>query len=1041
MSDGDLNRRELFTAGGRVAAAGGVVWLAGAAPAGHAMAGHAVADPAGTGAAGGDHEVTVAEGTNIAASMSPDGRWVAMDLCAAIWVLPADGGAARKLTDDLQDATRPQFSPDSRRIVFQSYRDGHFHLWLIGVDGTGIRQLTGGRYDHREPRFSPDGTRIVFSSDRGSGYGIWVYDLASTEITPVADSDQDEAEPVWSADGGRIAFTVDGAAVDEVTWGGARRRLVEPVEGADVHAPFYGPGGTIGYARLLGPDFDLVLGEQAITSGEDVFPFGAQVLTGGRILYTADGAIRTRELGSGHGYDIPFTASLRYRTHVDRPATRDHDSLRPQPVRGIAGPVSSPDGTRVAFRALGALWVLPLDGGGPRKLVEDGFFNSDPDWFPDGRSLVYSSDRSGTPALWRCDLDTGEQTRLVEVPGVQLTSRCSPDGSRIAYQDEDGATWVLDLGGGTTRKVLPALFQPGRPSWSPDGRFLALAAVKPRSKRFREGTSQILTVDLVSGETRYTEPMPFASLSTRGDDGPVWSPDGRRMAFVVGSQLHVVDVDGRGRFVGEPVRITDEVTDAPSFCGGDLLYLNNGRLRLVPVEGGPPRTVEMNLTWTRSRPRGRTVLRAGAVWDGESERLRPDVDIVVEGDRIVAVEDQDPSRSDPVVDASGLTVMPGLIDAHNHWHLRGRLWGARQGRLWLSYGVTTTRSPGDPAYQMLETREALESGASLGPRYLATGEAVDGGRIYYNFMRPTLDERALARELDRADGLDYDLVKTYVRLPIALQRRAIESAGRPLTSHYLHPAVNLGMDGMEHTGATNRLGYSHTSSMLGHSYADAVELFVRSGMSITPTLFNSRALYATDRSLVDDPRTRALFPDVEYERLLAKAEEAGESTPHAEYTRRALAANVAMLLRIQRGGGFVISGTDSPLDDIAVSLHQNLRAMVQHGFTPHEALVTATANPARWLGLGDRLGAVRPGWLADLAVVEGDPLLDVRAAAAVRMVLVDGVLHRVDELVAPFSGSGATSARTATIAKPTASADETRFWWHGEPEWSLHLCC
>ncbi|WP_407691353.1 amidohydrolase family protein [Saccharopolyspora mangrovi] len=76
-----------------------------------------------------------------------------------------------------------------------------------------------------------------------------------------------------------------------------------------------------------------------------------------------------------------------------------------------------------------------------------------------------------------------------------------------------------------------------------------------------------------------------------------------------------------------------------------------------------------------------------------------------------------------------------------------------------------------------------------------------------------------------------------------------------------------------------------------------------------------------------------------------------------------------MLLRLHRGGGLVIAGTDSPLDNLAVPLHMNLRAMVVNGFTPHEALTTATRNPARWLGLPGELGEIRPGAYADLALV------------------------------------------------------------------------
>jgi hypothetical protein len=338
----------------------------------------------------------------------------------------------------------------------------------------------------------------------------------------------------------------------------------------------------------------------------------------------------------------------------------------------------------------------------------------------------------------------------------------------------------------------------------------------------------------------------------------------------------------------------------------------------------------------------------------------------------------------------------------------------------------------------VETRESLDSGARMGPRYFATGEAIDGSRIFYNFMRTTRGLEQLRLELDRATGLDYDLIKTYVRLPVAAQARVVEAAhraGLKLSSHYLYPAAAVGMDGMEHTGATNRLGYSHTVSRLGRAYGDVVTLFTTSGMSVTPTLFNSSVLYADDRSLVDDQRTRVLYPSWEYKLLLTKADDA--TKPPAAATRELLRGNVDMILRIHRSGGLVISGTDSPLDNPAISLHTNLRAMVRHGFTPYEALVTATRNPARWLGMERRIGVVAPGAHADLSFVEGDPLADIRAAAAVRRVMIAGGLHTVDELLAPFT---TPTAAPAMVSTAPASRHDHETWWH-QPEWALPVCC
>jgi Tol biopolymer transport system component len=1041
-----VSRRRALQLTGGLAAAGTLAATPTAAIAATATGTTPRATP---GTADNSASATLTEGTNFMVAVSPDGRRLAFDLVTAIWVLDAPGGTAKRLTDDLQDATRPRWSPDGTQVVFQSYRDGNFHLWTIRPDGTGLRQLTSGRYDHREPHFTPDGRSIVLSSDRGGNgsYGLYRLDLATGTLSALTDDPTDEAEPAVSPDGKRIAFTVDATSIVELDLTtGQRRTLAAAMPDSTVYGPAYSPSGQLAYVRLTGPHCDLVVGDTAVTSGKDVFAVPPSWASANELFYTADGLVVRHKLGGAHSV-VPFAATVPVTSRRPRPKVPELDSTKRRPVLGIASPTVSPDGRWLAFRALNALWLAATDGKQkPRKIVADGYFNSDPDFSPDGKSLLYASDRSGTADLWLHDLGTGKNTRLSGLPGAQTAPRYSPDGREVAYQDQDGIAWVLTLASGQVRQLTPTLFQPGRVSWSPDGRTIVLAAVKPVSKRFREGTSQLLYVDVASTAFEYVEPMPFRSLATRGDDGPVFSPDGKWLAFVVESLLYVVPVDQRGRFTGEPRAVTSEVTDSPVWQDNrTLLYLHNGKLRRIDRQGSRPQSVKLELTWQRAKIHQWTTVHAGALWDGRSKELRRDVDVVLDGSRIAGVR---PHQGRADVDASDLTVMPGLIDAHNHWHLRGRAWGARQGNLWLSYGITSTRSPGDPVYQMQETREALAHGSLVGPRYFATGEAIDGSRVYYNFMRPTLSIKQLGLEIDRVEGLAYDLVKTYVRLPIEYQRRAIAAVhrlGLQLSSHYLYPAEHLGMDGMEHTGATNRLGYSHTVSRLGRAYADVITLFTRAGLSVTPTLFNSTMAHVDDPSLLTDRRTTTLYPTWEYAALTSEV--ATASGPAGETTRALLAGNVDMVLRIHRGGGLVISGTDSPLDNIAVSLHANLRSMVSGGFTPYEALTTATRNPAKWLNLEDMLGVVRPGAQADLAFVRGNPLSDIRAAADVQQVMVAGKLHTVDELLAPYSTAAPEQATTRAagpvpvpLTRNEAHAHDDEFWWH-EPEWLHRVCC
>ncbi|NKE63683.1 amidohydrolase family protein [Lentzea sp. PSKA42] len=994
----ELSRRELLTRTGQAAA---VATAASTLTAGTAQA---------------DAGVKLTQGTNISVSRSADGKWLAIDLVTAIWVLPSTGGAARKLTDELQDATLPSFGPGNQ-IAFQSYRDGNYHLYVIGLDGSGLKQLTQGKYDHREPAFSPDGKKIAFVSDRGGSYGVYVLDVASGALTQLVGAPDEAAAPQWSTDGKRIIFISGTATVDVVSLDGKRERLVTAPTGAQLFGAAFGPGDQPSYTLMRPGQADLMLGSTPVVTGQDVFGF-APVWDGDSVLYTADGKIRLRANGSTK--DIPFEVTVPVRK-VERHRTKN---LSGGPVKGIASPVVSPDGTKIAFRALNALYLV--SNGKAVKLTDGEYFDSDPDFSPDGTRLIYASDRTGVAQLRIRDLVSGEDKAFAPDPGAQITPRFSPDGTKVAYLDQDGQVWIADAAG--RRQITPALFQPGRPTWSADGTVVALAAVKPFSRRFREGTSQILSVDLASGELKYTEPMPFRSIATRGDDGPVWSPDGKHIAFIVESVAWVVPVDAKGNFVGEARQVTREVTDSLAWHGNDaLVYLNNGRLRKSTLDGRAS-TIRVGLNWSKPRSPERKVVHVGAYWDGEAADLRQNVDIVVENGCVKEVR---PHQGRVDIDASALTAIPGLIDAHNHWHLRGRQWGARQGRVWLAYGITTVRSPGDPVYQMVETREALAAGTLVGPRFYATGEAVDGSRVYYNFMRPTLSRAQLDLELRRAHELGYDMIKTYVRLPVELQRAAVQRSRVPLSSHYLYPAANLGMDGMEHVGATNRLGYSHTVTRQGKAYQDVVELFVRSGMSMTPTLFHNRALFAEDKSLALDERTRVLFPPWEYERYLADANSGGGTS--SAYLLRNW---VEFALAVHRGGGLVICGTDAPLDAPATATHMNLRAMVKHGFTPREALITATRNPARWLGLP--IGAIKPGAPADISFVSGNPLVDIKAAANVQQVMVGGRVHRVPDLLAPYQNQPQVLA-AADALQPLASAQNTH-WWH-EPEWAERVCC
>jgi Tol biopolymer transport system component/imidazolonepropionase-like amidohydrolase len=1026
-SSNGVSRRRLFSLGGGAIAVTGAVALI--PPTEVAAAPTVTAET---------RFATAVEGTNICAAVSTDGSTVAFDIYAMLWVQPLAGGPAKRLTDDIFEICQPDWSPDGKTIAFQSYRDGNFHIWSIGADGAGLKQLTKGSFDCREPRHSPDGRKIAFSSDRDGGrYSIQILDLATGAITPFSNGTTDEFEPSWSPDGKAIAFTVDKVRIDVQDLTGARRTLgkvkvsADRFNAASVASPAFTPDGSdVIYTAIEDGKAELrSAASGAVVKGEDVFPFRVSWLPSGEFVYTADGKIRRRKLG-GPAQTIAFSVTVPViRPRYDK-KSRDFLSAKTRPVVGLGSPALSPDGSKIVFRALNDLYLLPI-GGKATALTKDQYSKVDPAWSPDGKTLAYSTDKGGSLDIWLRDLASGETRQLTHFDGAAVSSAWSRDGKSIAFLSQNGGLFIADAKTGETRRVYADLWEPGKPTWGPGDKTIAYAAFKPYSARFREGLSEILTVDVETGKGTYAPVLPHRSLGTRGDDGPIWSPDGATLAFVFASRLYVAPVDPTGKFTGPPTPLNDEVTDAVSYSGDGklLLYISAGQLKLIPASGGAPRVVPHGLTWTNLKPKDRILVQAGKLWDGRSPELRHDVDVLIEGGKITSVAARGATTPEgvQVIDAKGFTVMPGLIDMHTHRQMQGYGYGDREGRLWLSLGVTTTRSPGGPAYHTVEDQEAIESGMRVGPRYYATGEAIDGSRIFYNFMRPVTEPGQMALEMKRAEALSYDLIKTYVRLSGERQKEVIAWAhgkGLPLTSHYHYPALGLGMDGMEHLGATSRTGYSRTVSALGNIYQDVNAAFLASKASRTPTLFTSTALLGDDRSLVDDDRVRALYPPWEYARLQERAKQmaaADRTTILATLER-----NVAEVARTVRAGGRIVTGTDSPIDFNAVSLHMNLRAMTRFGMSPFEALVTATSASADYLD--EPLGVIAAGAYADLIVVDGDPLARVEDAAKVRTVIKHGQIHSIADLIAPF----ADHAKHASLDEQRRFVCEATpdYWWH-----------
>jgi tricorn protease len=474
------------------------------------------------------------------------GDRVAFTYAGDLWTAPATGGVATRLTAHPGLELFPAFSPDGRYIAFTGQYDGDEQVYVVPTGGGVPRQLTfypargplaeRWGYDHQVYGWTPDGSRILFRSSRDS----WTLPSARLYTVP-ATGGPAEALPMpqagsgaFSSDGGRIVYSPlfrDFRSEKRYSGGQANRLVIFDLDaGTAVRLPereraqrdamwigdlVYYNSDDDGTFNLY--SFDPRSGERRqITRFRDWdvrWPSGDPAT--GRIVFELGGELQILDTRTGHLSPIAITVP--------------HDGLHTRPSRvavggQVAGFALSPSGERALFTARGDVFTAPIEAGPTRNLTASSrSHDRAAAWSPDGRSIVFISDRSGEEELWLISQDgRGEFEPLTRGgQAMRYSPRWSPDGSRIAFSDKDGKLWVLTL---ERRRLTEVADDPrgtiGDYAWSPRGNHLAFSMAD------RRGYRAIHVWSAADGRVRQVTDGFFSEYN------PAWGPAGDYLYFL-----------------------------------------------------------------------------------------------------------------------------------------------------------------------------------------------------------------------------------------------------------------------------------------------------------------------------------------------------------------------------------------------------------------------------------------------------------------------------------------------------------------------------
>lgn len=948
---------------------------------------------------------------------SPDGKYISFTSDAGggdnIWIMKTNGSEAKQVTkEDFRLLNNAVWMPDSNYLVarkhFTSGRSmGAGEMWQYHITGGSGTQLTERRNDQKdvnEPSISPDGKYMYYCEDVTSGstfqynkdpnnqiYAVKRYDFETGDIEQITGGPGSAARPQVSRDGKLLAF------IKRV-----RTKTVLYIHDLQTGEEW--------------PVFDSLNKDQMTAWALfGTYPNFSWMPNNEEIIIWAKGQFHKVNINTANSTTIPFSANVSIdiadRVHFETPIQNDNFT-----VKVIRDATTSPDGKTLVFRALGYLWTKPLPKGKPKRLTNENDFEAEPAFSPNGNELIYVSwNDIEKGAIRKVSINGGVSTKLTSEKGIYRTPSYSPDGQTIVFKKEDGNN---DQGRSFTKNPglysMPAnggaetfLIKDGDyPTFTKDGKriFFQTGGVF-----FGSLTKELKSVDLNGQDERIHIKSKYANRL-------VPSPDNKWIAFTHLHKGYIAPLN----MIGKEIDLDNQTTAVPvsliakdaginlhwskdskqvMWTMGDTYYTNEIKNRFTFLPDSPEKVEEpsekgiaIDLKANIDKPSGRIAFTNARIITMEGNEVIENGTIIINQNKIEAIDRSGeviiPTNT-KVIDASGKTIMPGMVDAHAH--VGGFRYGLTVQQNWqfyanLAYGVTTAHDPSANTETIFTLSEMIKAGNLVGPRLYSTGYILYGADGDFKAVINSLDDAR--SNVKRTKAFGALSVKSYNQ-PRRDQRQQVLQASReeginvvPEGGSTFFHNLTMVIDG--HTGIEHNIPVAPV-------YKDVIELWGASEVGYTPTLLvnygglnaeyywyqknnvweDEKLLQFTPRGIIDSrSRHRMMIPDEEYE--------------NSHILTSKTAKNLA------DAGVKVNMGAHGQLQGLGA--HWELWSIQQGGISNLDALKTATINAAEYIGAGKDIGSLKVGKMADLLVLEKNPLTDIKNTNSLIYTMINGRL-------------------------------------------------